>query len=227
MPFRLAEQGDRSGRRIVLLALVLSLVLHGLLFGLVFSRVPIDRQRTLPIPVALVVEQVDAPSVITPAPPPRALPTPPRATSRRQHRASPAPPPIESAASPIAVEKSPESAIGTSPDVAAAPPAASVRAARSVFGEGEVDSAAHPALRIRPRYPEHARLMGRESDVRLMVTVEADGRVSQVELLSSGGEEFDQEAENALKRAQFVPARKAGEPVAALVTFTVRFRLDE
>jgi TonB family protein len=69
--------------------------------------------------------------------------------------------------------------------------------------------------------------MGRESDVKLRVTVEADGWVSHVELLSSGGEEFDQEAEDALGRARFVPARKAGEPVAALVSLTVRFRLDE
>jgi TonB family protein len=69
--------------------------------------------------------------------------------------------------------------------------------------------------------------MGRESDVKLAVTVEADGRVSHVEVLSSGGEEFDREAEDALERARFVPARKASEPVAALVSFTVRFRLDE
>jgi protein TonB len=102
-----------------------------------------------------------------------------------------------------------------------------VGAARSVFGEGEVDSAARPALRIRPRYPEHARLMGRESDVKLRLTVEAEGRVSHVELLSSGGDEFDREAKDALEHAHFIPARKAGEPVAALVNFTIRFRLDE
>jgi protein TonB len=69
--------------------------------------------------------------------------------------------------------------------------------------------------------------MGRESDVKLRVTVEADGRVSQVEILSSGGEEFDREAEDAVKRAHFIPARKAGEQVAALVSFSIRFRLDE
>jgi TonB family protein len=69
--------------------------------------------------------------------------------------------------------------------------------------------------------------MGRESDVKLRVTVEADGRVSHVELLSSGGEEFDREAEDALERARFVAARRGDEPVAAIVRFTVRFRLDE
>jgi len=69
--------------------------------------------------------------------------------------------------------------------------------------------------------------MGRESDVKLSVTVEADGRVSQVELLSSGGEEFDREAEDALERARFVAARKGGEPVPETVRLTVRFRLDE
>jgi TonB family protein len=107
------------------------------------------------------------------------------------------------------------------------PDAASAGAVRHIFGEGEVDSDARPALRLRPRYPEHARLMGRESDVKLLVTVESDGRVSHVELLSSGGEDFDREAEEALLRAPFVAARKGGEAVAALVHFTVRFRLDD
>jgi len=69
--------------------------------------------------------------------------------------------------------------------------------------------------------------LGRESDVKLRITVEPDGHVSHVELLSSGGEEFDREAQEALQRARFVAARKGGEPVAAVVSFTVRFRLDE
>jgi TonB family protein len=69
--------------------------------------------------------------------------------------------------------------------------------------------------------------MGRESDVKLMVTVEADGHVSHVDLLFSGGEEFDREAEGAIVRARFVPAQKGGEPVAALLRLTVRFRLDD
>jgi protein TonB len=69
--------------------------------------------------------------------------------------------------------------------------------------------------------------MGRESDVKLRITVEADGRVSEVELISSGGEDFDREAEDAIKRGRFVAARKGGEAVAASLQFTVRFRLDE
>jgi len=69
--------------------------------------------------------------------------------------------------------------------------------------------------------------MARESDVKLAVTVEADGAVSRVELVQSGGEEFDHEAREALERTRFEPARKAGTAVAALITFTVRFRLDD
>jgi len=133
---------------------------------------------------------------------------------------------IESAPPAIVTGLALSADTGGIPDVAA-PGAASAGAAHRVFGEGEVDSAARPVLRIRPRYPEHARLLGRESDVKLMVTVEADGYVSHVELRSSGGEEFDREAQEALRRARFVAARKNGEPVAAVVSFTVRFRLDE
>jgi len=140
----------------------------------------------------------------------------------------PSPTPVERAPSAIVVEPSPAPSGEGVPDVAAAlPGAASTGAERRVFAEGEVDSGAHPAVQIQPHYPEHARLMGRESDVKLELTVEADGRVSHVEVLSSGGEEFDREAEDALERARFFPARKASEPVATLVSFTVRFRLDK
>ncbi len=69
--------------------------------------------------------------------------------------------------------------------------------------------------------------MARESDVKLAVTVEANGTVSSIELVQSGGEEFDWEAREALEHTHFDPARRAGTPVAALVRFTVRFRLDD
>lgn len=80
--------------------------------------------------------------------------------------------------------------------------------------------------RVRPRYPARARALGRESDVVLALVVEPEGVVSEVRIVRSGGEEFDLAAREAVERERWAPARRAGAPVPAEVSFTVRFRLD-
>jgi periplasmic protein TonB len=213
----------------------LSLALNGLVFEIAAIALPRIRAvpvQNPPIPVTLIVEQEDAPSEIaapaSPAPSMAPVRSATRPRSRHQVSLLTTPAPNASALPAIARDPALSADTGGIPDVAAPVSGmASAGAALRVFGEGEVDSAARPALPIRPRYPEHARLLGLESDVKLMVTVEPDGHVSHVELLSSGGEEFDREAQEALQRARFVAARKSGEPVAEIVSFTVRFRLDE
>src|SRR5208337_3221622 len=75
-------------------------------------------------------------------------------------------------------EPAPENDGGGAPSaLVSTPPAGETGVVRRVFGEGEVDLPARPLARVQPRYPEHARLMARESDVKLAVTVEADGAV--------------------------------------------------
>lgn len=97
---------------------------------------------------------------------------------------------------------------------------------RRVFGESDVDGVAAPGERVRPRYPPRARQIGREADVDLAVLIEADGAVSEVVLARSGGEDFDREAIEAVRRERWRPATRAGVPVASRVHFRVRFRLD-
>jgi TonB family protein len=111
-------------------------------------------------------------------------------------------------------------------EVAAVEPSGSAAGGRRLYSEGEVDGIAAPTQRVRPHYPEKARMLGRESDVRVAVTVEADGAVSDVTVVKSGGVDFDEQAVTAIRRERWRPARRAGEAVAAVVSFTVRFRLD-
>jgi protein TonB len=77
-----------------------------------------------------------------------------------------------------------------------------------------------------PRYPEEARLSQREGAVLLTVVVNEEGRVADIAVLrSSGDEEMDREAVAAVKRWTFHPATAGGEAIAARVQVPVRFRL--
>ncbi len=221
----------RRGNRILVGAAAISVVVHGLALVWMLSSAPLPAPAPPPIPVELVAiaeDGVHATGTIGPSAP--------RSAARLPHGAARRPAATMSMPAPAASRKitdklAPEADGGGAPGAAAlvtsTPAASETGMARRVFGEGEVDLPARPLIRVRPRYPEHARLMARESDVKLAVTVEADGAVSRVELVQSGGEEFDREAREAVERVRFEPARRGGAPVAALVTFMVRFRLDD
>ncbi len=84
----------------------------------------------------------------------------------------------------------------------------------------------HPrALReIVPDYPavaDRRRLSGR---VRLQLKLQADGRVSDVEVLdASPPGMFEDSAVKAFRDARFVPAQRNGRPVRALVQIEVKY----
>lgn len=195
------------------------------------NSAPLPAPASPPIPVELVAIVEDgARATAAPAAsdPSMRTPTPPPARSAARRPATALFMPRPAAPHTIMDEPAPENDGGGAPSaLVSTPPAGETGVVRRVFGEGEVDLPARPLARVQPRYPEHARLMARESDVKLAVTVEADGAVSRVELVQSGGEEFDREAREAVERVRFEPARRAGVPVPALVAFTVRFRLDD
>ncbi|HME72404.1 MAG TPA: energy transducer TonB [Myxococcota bacterium] len=232
LPFILSLQSARSrGSWILVGAAATSLVVHGLGLIWILSSAPLPAPAARPIPVELVAiaeDGVRATAAIGPSTHPFTAP-PSRGAVRRPATTMSMPAPA--ASRKVTDEPAPEIDGGGAPGAAAlvttSPVARETGVARRVFGEGEVDLPARPLIRVRPRYPEHARLLARESDVKLAVTVEADGAVSSVELVESGGEEFDREAREAVERVRFEPARRAGAPVPARVTFMVRFRLDD
>lgn len=121
-----------------------------------------------------------------------------------------------------------QAAAAPSEPLSAPTPASPVAIASSVdltyYGARDVD--VHPrALReIVPGYPEDADRQRVSGKVRLQLKLEADGRVVDVDVVSSTPPgAFDDAAVKAFRAASFAPALKNGRPVRALVLIEVVF----
>ena len=75
-------------------------------------------------------------------------------------------------------------------------------------------------------YPEEAKKAGVEGTVRLRITVDFEGRVVEVKVLSGPGYGLDEAAREAIRRFKFRPAMKAGEAVSTTITYNYTFLLD-
>jgi protein TonB len=108
------------------------------------------------------------------------------------------------------------------PVVASRPPDASpggpiVRAARPRGG-----------YQVRPLYPESARRAGIQGTTLLRIFIERDGRVSDVTVQRSAGDQsLDQAASEAVRRWRFEPALNSGGPVAMWAVVPVEFRISD
>ncbi len=77
-----------------------------------------------------------------------------------------------------------------------------------------------------PGYPTAARRAGREGIVKVRVLLDTDGNPASVMVLeTSGYEDFDTAAAQAVKKWRFSPARRGGKPVASFHDVRIRFRL--
>jgi TonB family protein len=108
-------------------------------------------------------------------------------------------------------------------------------AALLVFALGAVSPAsasAQPARAVTPPvviehvdavYPPSALAARRHTDVVLVVTVDADGHVSTVTVAESGGADLDEAAIVAARQWTFVPAMRAGAPIASRIKIPFHF----
>ena len=117
-------------------------------------------------------------------------------------------------------------AAAPSEPLAAPAPASPVAIASAVdltyYSARDVD--VHPrALRtITPDYPEDADRQRVSGTVRLQLKIEADGRVSDVEIVHADPPElFNESAIRAFRGARFAPAQRSGRPVRAQVLIEV------
>ncbi|MBD3286113.1 TonB family protein [candidate division WOR-3 bacterium] len=77
-------------------------------------------------------------------------------------------------------------------------------------------------------YPRRLKEMRIEGTVQLLLGLDAEGRVFEARVFrSSGYDEFDKKAIDALRKARFSPANQNGIPVPVKVSFPVHFRLDK
>jgi vitamin B12 transporter len=72
-------------------------------------------------------------------------------------------------------------------------------------------------------YPEQAPPSAGDVTVALRLTLDADGRVLEAEVVGPAGHGFDEAARDALLRSRFVPASKNGKPVPAKILFRYGF----
>lgn len=80
----------------------------------------------------------------------------------------------------------------------------------------------------KPPYPLAARRQGAEGRVVLRAQVLEDGRCAKVHIVRSSGHALlDETALATVRRWRFMPATRAGTPVAASVDVPISFRLDQ
>jgi TonB family protein len=80
---------------------------------------------------------------------------------------------------------------------------------------------------VEATYPTEAQASGLTADVLLRLRVEADGSVSEVDVLQPAGHGFDEAAVQAARRFVFSPALVNGKPVAVKIPFKYSFTLSE
>ncbi|MBL8955937.1 MAG: TonB-dependent receptor [Myxococcaceae bacterium] len=79
--------------------------------------------------------------------------------------------------------------------------------------------------RVDAVYPPQALEQRLEGTATLKVTIEADGRVGDIDVVESAGSLLDDAATKAMRQWRFQPATRGGEPTAAIVRVPFRFDL--
>lgn len=78
---------------------------------------------------------------------------------------------------------------------------------------------------VKPDYTDDARRRGVQGEVELEIVIGRDGRVRSVRITRSLDRGLDQQAVDAVRRWQFAPATRRGQPVDIVVEVAVEFRL--
>lgn len=204
-------------------SLLLAFGLHAMALAL-FLTAP-SQGPTLELPAAPVVTV----ALIESAP----VPVPSRAVT-------PSPPPLKKA-QPTAKKKPRRKLAITEPRLAVAETSkavpesapASPRPPAATVSGGEAAPIIPPDLAAAyrdnpaPPYPGDCRDRGEDGRVYLRVRIGIDGRAELVEIArSSGYSRLDETAREAVSRWRFVPAKQAGQPIAATVHIPIVFHLD-
>ncbi|MBN8465025.1 TonB family protein [Corallococcus exiguus] len=90
----------------------------------------------------------------------------------------------------------------------------------------QVDTEPSVASEVKIPYPDEARRAGIEGTVTLSITIDAEGKVSNVKVISGPGYGLNEAARDAIRRFRFKPAIKGGEAVATEMKYSYTFLLD-
>lgn len=140
------------------------------------------------------------------------VPTPvssPPAQSAPPAAAVPQPAPTPAPASPADSAPAPFAAITSSVDL-------------TYYSARDLDIQPRALRKIEPDYPAEADRERLSGTLRLQLKLEADGRVSDIEVVSANPPDvFNESAIKAFRDARFVPAQKNGRPVRARLVINV------
>jgi protein TonB len=228
-----------------LLAVWISLGVHGALLALVQVAPPaaspggetvievrLEAARDLPpVPApssALSPQTEPAKPAAQPAePPPRLQPAEaPQAVPVAAAAAEPAAEPVSVPAPPAPAAAAPAAAAAAPPAAVRPAPAVAITSAVDLnyYGVAEVDVQPRPLHEIVPAYPPDADRRHLSGQVRVRLRLEADGRISDMEVVSAQPPGlFEQSALDALRSARFAPAQKQGRPVRAQVVIAIEY----
>jgi protein TonB len=90
----------------------------------------------------------------------------------------------------------------------------------------QVDSEPKVASEVKIPYPEEARRAGIEGTVTLSITIDPEGKVVSVKIVSGPGYGLNEAARDAIRRFRFKPAIKGGEAVSTEMKYAYTFLLD-
>ncbi len=103
-------------------------------------------------------------------------------------------------------------------------------APHAAFAQDADAPAAAPALTppklvkaAQPIYPAAKLESGTSASVALVLALDDTGKVSDVSVATSAGDDFDQAAIDAAKQLEFTPAERDGKPVASKIPFRIQF----
>ncbi len=223
-----------SAEGISLTALIGMAAIHGAaLLGLARFAPPRPPGLTPPA-VSMQVEMISpspAPAATTP-PPATVTPSPSikREAQPRVRRSTERPSaPRAKASDIIAAPGEPVATENPTATAEAQPIAATESTAASAPTPTEITQARFDADYLKnpaPAYPAMSRRLGEEGRVVLRVFVSVEGRPQQIEFKTrSGFPRLDQAAEDAVRRWQFVPARRGDKAVATWVAVPIVFNL--
>lgn len=111
-------------------------------------------------------------------------------------------------------------------DTAAKPEDVKPYSAPKYMPSYQVDSQPEVISDFKPEYPPEARKAGIEGTVIIQITVDHEGRVTNLKLVRGLGYGLDEAALQSLRKFRFKPAVKGGEPVSTTINYNFNFWLE-
>ena len=169
---------------------------------------PVDSPEDTPL---LAPSETEALPVAEPLAPPPAQAAPAATEAQPVAPAPAAPPPAQAASPPAASAPVPGVTITSAVDL-------------TYYSVRDLDMQPRALREILPDYPADADRQHLSGQVRVQLKLEADGRISDMEIVSATPPGvFEDSALKALRKARFAPAQKDGRPVRARVVITVEY----